>query len=158
MSKHKAPTQVTVASIQEKTLFHELVERYWKLGAVLALAGAVAVLVPNYLSKKARLSHHETWDDFETVAGFGGGLFGQIQGGSPEALSVFADQHRESDAVQDQPHGMARSLEVVQQLCRGSRIQSPTSFDLDHHLLLDDLIGAIETNRHLHVAGNARLS
>ena len=35
MSKHKAPTQITVASIQEQTFFHEFVERYWKLGVVL---------------------------------------------------------------------------------------------------------------------------
>src|SRR5262249_10921449 len=99
-------TQITIGSIQEKTVFHEFVERYWKTSLFLAAAATIGILIPNYYSRKARQSHHETWDELETVAGFGG-AFGQIQAGSPAPIGVFADQHRQS------PVGAwAKALEV----------------------------------------------
>ena len=107
MAKHKAPTQVTVASLQEPTFFHEFVERYWKLGVALAIAGTIAVLVPVYLRRQAQVAHRDTWDDLRSQADLGSGVFGQVQGGTPEALAQFADQHRDTSVG-----AWAKALEV----------------------------------------------
>jgi cyclophilin family peptidyl-prolyl cis-trans isomerase len=107
MAKHKAPTQVTVASLSEPTLFHQIVERYWKLAAVLAVAGTIAILVPVYMRRQAQVAHHVTWNDLRAQADLGKGVFGQVQGGAPQALAHFAAQH------QDSPVGAwAKGLEV----------------------------------------------
>ncbi|NOT29111.1 MAG: peptidylprolyl isomerase [Planctomycetes bacterium] len=106
MAKHKAPTQITIGSIQQQTLFNELVERYWKLGATLLAAGAIAILIPTYLNSKARTAHHSLWDDLSAQAELGGG-FRSIQGGPPESLALFADQHKDSRVG-----GWAKALEV----------------------------------------------
>jgi cyclophilin family peptidyl-prolyl cis-trans isomerase len=112
MAKHKAPTQVTIASIQQQTALHEFVERYWKLGVVLALAVTIAILVPTYRRQQARVEHHTAWDELKLQADLGGGIFGGVQGGSPETLALFADQHRDSSVG-----AWAKALEI------GSRIQ-----------------------------------
>jgi cyclophilin family peptidyl-prolyl cis-trans isomerase len=93
MAKHKAPTQVTLASIRQETLFHQFVERYWKLGALLAVAVTIAILVPVYTRRQAQVAHLGVWDELRAQADLGRGVFGQIQGGSPEALAHFAEQH-----------------------------------------------------------------
>lgn len=96
MAKHKAPTQVTVASIQEPTLFHQLVERYWKLGVGLAVLAVIAILYPTYAGRKAREATEAAWNDLATQTNLGRGAVPMIQGGSPEALALFADQHKSS--------------------------------------------------------------
>lgn len=112
MAKHKAPTQITVASIQERTFLHEFVDRYWKLGALLAVAATIAILVPTYRGRKTREASHGAWDDLRSQVDFGS-IMGQIQGGSVESLALFADQHRDS------PVGAwAKAIEV------GSQIQA----------------------------------
>jgi cyclophilin family peptidyl-prolyl cis-trans isomerase len=113
MAKHKAATQVTVASIQEPTLFHQLVERYWKLGAGLAAVIAAAILVPTYTGKKAQETTEAAWNSLRSQTDLGSGAFLTVQGGSPEALALFADQHKE-EAV----GAWAKALEV------GSHLQA----------------------------------
>jgi peptidyl-prolyl cis-trans isomerase B (cyclophilin B) len=112
MAKHKAPAQVTIASIQQQTVFHELVDRYWKLGALIAVAVAIAILIPTYQRQKAQAQHHGAWDELALQADLGGGLFGGVQGGSPQALALFADQNRDSAVG-----AWAKAVEI------GSRIQ-----------------------------------
>jgi cyclophilin family peptidyl-prolyl cis-trans isomerase len=107
MAKHKPPTQITIASIQQQTFLHEFVERYWKLGVGLAIVVSVAILVPTYWRGKARVEQHTLWDDLGTQANLGGGIFSQIQAGSPESMALFADQHRDSLVG-----GWAKALEV----------------------------------------------
>jgi len=107
MAKHKAPTHVSLASTTEKTMFHEFVERYWKTGALLALAISIGILIPVYRHRQARDEHRGTWDDLGTQANLGGGMAGTIQGGSPDALALFADQHKSSPVG-----GWAKGLEV----------------------------------------------
>lgn len=107
MAKHKAPTQITIASIQQESAFNEFVERYWKLGLGLAVVVSIGILVPTYQSRKARQAHHVTWDDLGAQADLGSSLFGQIQGGPVDALAAFADQHKDSPVG-----GWAKALEV----------------------------------------------
>lgn len=96
MAKHKAPTQVTIATIQEKTLFHELVDRYWKLAALVAIVATAAILIPTYRKNRERASLEGLWDDLRSRSDFGGGFFVQVQGGSPESLAQFAESHTDS--------------------------------------------------------------
>ncbi len=107
MAKHKAPTQITIASIQQESAFNEFVERYWKLGLGLLVVAAIAILIPTYQNRKAREAHHVTWDDLGAQANLGSGLFSQIQGGPVETLATFADQHKNSPVG-----GWAKALEV----------------------------------------------
>lgn len=112
MAKHKAATQVTVASIQEPSLLHQFVERYWKLGVVLAIGATIAILYPTYAGRKSHETAAQAWNELRTQANLSSGFLGGIQGGEPEALALFADQHR------DAPVGAwAKALEV------GSRLQ-----------------------------------
>lgn len=95
MAKHKAPTQVTIATIQQQSLFNELVERYWKIGAVGAVVVSAAILIPHYRSTEQRKEFLSLWDELRAQSDFGGGFFMQVQGGSAPALDRFAEQHRD---------------------------------------------------------------
>jgi len=107
MAKHKAPTQVTIATIQQQSLFNELVERYWKLAALAAVAVTVGILLPHYQQTRNREEFLRLWDDLRAQSDFGSGFFLQVQGGSAPALDQFAEQHR------DQPlAAWAKAVEV----------------------------------------------
>lgn len=107
MAKHKAPSQITIASIQEPTVFHLFVERYWKLGAALVVVGTIAILVPVYSRSQAQQAQLREWDDLRSQADLGSGVFVQVQGGSPDALAHFAAEHPDS-----QVGAWAKALEV----------------------------------------------
>jgi cyclophilin family peptidyl-prolyl cis-trans isomerase len=94
MAKHKAPTQVTIATIQQQSLFNELVERYWKIAAVGAVVLSAAILVPHYRSTQQRAEFLGLWDELRAQSDFGSGFFLQVQGGSAPALDRFAEEHR----------------------------------------------------------------
>ena len=119
MNKHKAPTQVTLASTQERTFLHEVVERYWKTAVGCFVIGTIAILIPLYLQGKSKESLHAQWDDLRAQANLGSGIFSQVQGGSPGTLASFADSHRES------PVGAwARALEVGARIDAGELEQA----------------------------------
>jgi cyclophilin family peptidyl-prolyl cis-trans isomerase len=107
MAKHKAPTQITIASVQEETVLHRLVERYWKLGIIAAAIIAVAILVPTYSRRKTHDAAVSSWEALRGQASLGGGAFLNVQGGSAETLAVFADQQKASPAAP-----WAKALEV----------------------------------------------
>jgi len=113
MAKHKAPTQITIASIQQQTLFHEFVERYWKLGVGLALVATAAILFPAYNRGRVERARHEVWDQLRAQANFGSGIFAQVQGGTPSVLAGFAEEHKESGIG-----AWAKALEI------GGQVQS----------------------------------
>ena len=96
MAKHKAPTQITIASLQQDTAFNEFVDRYWKVGVGIAVVASLAVLVPTYLRGREHDVHHGIWDDLRARADLGGGFGASVQGGPPETLALFADQHKDS--------------------------------------------------------------
>lgn len=107
MAKHKAPTQVTIATIQQQSLFNELVERYWKIAALAAVVVSAAILVPHYRRTEQREEFVRLWDDLRGQSDFGSGFFLQVQGGSAGALDQFAEQHR------DQPMAAwAKAVEI----------------------------------------------
>jgi peptidyl-prolyl cis-trans isomerase B (cyclophilin B) len=94
MAKHKAPTQITIAAIEEKTAFHEFVDRYWKIGVGLVIVAGAAILIPHYQKREAEGSRMAVWDELRSQVNLGSGAFGQIEAASPSALAGFADQHK----------------------------------------------------------------
>lgn len=77
MAKHKAPTQVTLVPVEEKSALAEFVEKYWKLGALLAVIITASILVVQYMNQKERAAVDESWNTLmaaieETGAGFTG--------------------------------------------------------------------------------------
>src|SRR5262249_11354888 len=101
------PTQITIGSLQQDTAFNEFVNRYWKVGVGIAVVASIAILVPTYMRGREHDVHHGIWDDLRTHADLGGGFGNAIQGGPPEALALFADQHKDS-----QVGAWAKALEV----------------------------------------------
>ena len=107
MAKHKDPSQITIASTQERTILHELVERYWKFSIGLALVVIAAILIPHYTQQRSQSAALQNWDRLRSEVEFGNALFGGIQGGAPPVLAGLADE------FQGKPIGAwAKALEV----------------------------------------------
>jgi cyclophilin family peptidyl-prolyl cis-trans isomerase len=96
MAQHKAPTAVTIAPVQEKTGFAAFVDRYWKLGALIAVALSATLLYRQHARKSAEEAQAGQWSKLiaATVRDPRTGLLG---GPSGDLLSV-ADQVKGSDA------------------------------------------------------------
>ena len=62
MKDHKAPTEITIASTRDETAFRDFVQRYWKLGVLLAVVASFAVLARVWLASKEEGSADESWD------------------------------------------------------------------------------------------------
>lgn len=95
MAQHKAPTAITIAPTTEKSAFALFVDRYWKLGALLAVAFTAAVL----WKASRQQQQHETrvggWNELLAVArpdGTGG------QPGSPADIRSVAERVKATDA------------------------------------------------------------
>ena len=48
MAQHKAPTAVTFATPEDRSGLKPLVQRFWKLGVFLALAGTALIIYITY--------------------------------------------------------------------------------------------------------------
>lgn len=96
MAQHKAPTAVTIAATSEKSGLALFVERYWKFGAVFALA-VTAIVV--YRVSQAETEHQvliKGWDSLMEVASRD--AIGSLSG-TPEALKAVADRDSTSQAA-----------------------------------------------------------
>lgn len=61
MAKHKAPTQVTIAPLAERSGFELFVEKYWKVGAVVAVIIAAAILGSEFTRSQEEAQTGENW-------------------------------------------------------------------------------------------------
>ncbi len=91
MAKHKDPSEVTIASTQQRTIVHDWVERHWKTGVMLAVVGTAAILIPHYLRQRSSSSSGKSWDRLGAEVGFS---FGSVQARSPAVLATLADEFR----------------------------------------------------------------
>lgn len=139
MNKHKAPTQVTIASTQDKNLLHELVEKYWKHAALLALLITAAILVPHYLRQRSYASKHESWDRLVAEVDFASGMMrNEIQVPSPAALASLADEWKGVPAG-----AWAKALETGSYIEKGDREEGERALEQleqdwpDHPLVKD---------------------
>ena len=89
--KHKAATEVTIATTEESPL-QEFVRRYWKLGAVAAVAITGVVLGSQYVKQKAARGRAQSWEVFGQSVDFGSGPFAMIQTPSAGVLESLAQE------------------------------------------------------------------
>jgi peptidyl-prolyl cis-trans isomerase B (cyclophilin B) len=68
MAQHKAPTAVTFATPEDRSGMRPFVQRYWKVGAFLALVCAVAIIYSVYSSQKGKKVLDDSWDRLNTLA------------------------------------------------------------------------------------------
>ena len=73
-TKHKAATDITIASTEEESALRSFVERYWMLGTLAAIALAGILLVRDYMGEQSETSQLENWSAFtaEVELGLGG--------------------------------------------------------------------------------------
>ena len=62
MAKHRAPSQVEIASTFERTMLHEFVDRYWKVGAGIAVLGAAIAILVEVQSRSGQESVDASWN------------------------------------------------------------------------------------------------
>lgn len=90
MAAHKAPTAVTIAPVQEKSLLARGVERYWKAATILALAVAGSILYFQHRRSSARAEDDQSWDRLLSVAQED--RFSRILSGEPAEFLGAAEQ------------------------------------------------------------------
>ncbi|MFN0243288.1 MAG: peptidylprolyl isomerase [Planctomycetota bacterium] len=68
MAQHKAATSVTIAPTAESSGFAQIVERYWKAAAVLAVLVTVGVILWQYQHHTRREADDQSWEKLTAVA------------------------------------------------------------------------------------------
>lgn len=68
MATHKAATAVTIAPVSEKSALAAWVDRYWKLGALVAVAATAAILYLQHQKTTRRSEDDRSWDQVLAVA------------------------------------------------------------------------------------------
>lgn len=85
MAEHKAPTDVTIAPLSEKSFFEELVSRYWIPALLVAIAITAWLLYGEHSKGRSLEARAESWTQlFEAE-------------GAPDALGTFVDEHSKDD-------------------------------------------------------------
>jgi cyclophilin family peptidyl-prolyl cis-trans isomerase len=94
--QHKAPTQVSIAPLSEKSGLQETVERYWKPAALAFVAIAFLIIFSQFQSQKERTAADDSWNTLAAVIDID-----QVvrPGGLPEpsVLGPLADALRETE-------------------------------------------------------------
>lgn len=62
MAQHKAPTEVTIAAHEEKSLLAEFVEKHWMKGALVAVAITGFILFTQYQNQKKAEEVDQSWN------------------------------------------------------------------------------------------------
>ena len=92
LKKHKAATQVTLASLDDDNPLREWASRYWKLGALLTVVVLAGILGWQYVAQKAVERDAESWDRFRADAAISAGIFGAASPPSSPVLAELADE------------------------------------------------------------------
>jgi cyclophilin family peptidyl-prolyl cis-trans isomerase len=62
MAQHKAPTSVTIASLEDKSAFAQAVDRYWKVAVLLALALTAGILYSQRSKLTSEAANDQSWE------------------------------------------------------------------------------------------------
>ncbi len=104
---HKRATEVTLVPHAEKSAFHEWVDRYWKLGLLVAVCVTALILFMKLRSIQSTEAVQESWARLEPEVQFPGAIIGQIRTPAASEMSELAA------AAADTPAGpWARLLEA----------------------------------------------
>jgi len=87
MAQHKAPTAVTIAPVREKAGLAELVDRYWKIAAAVALAFTAVLLYRVYSKSQDHMADSQSWERLGAATKQSG--LGDLTG-DPEQLAQLA--------------------------------------------------------------------
>jgi cyclophilin family peptidyl-prolyl cis-trans isomerase len=115
MAQHKAPTSITIASIDEKSGMAAFVDRYWKIAVVVTLAVVAALMFRQKMHSQHEQEEAQAWDKILQVTSSGAppkvedfvGVADQIRGShaAPSALYFAA-----VTAAQDGKYETAKQL------------------------------------------------
>ncbi len=111
--KHKAPTQVTLASTEDSAM-HDWVRRWWKVGVLLAVGIVAMVLGSQWMNHRKHRSTAADWERFRADVTLGAGLFGGVTPPSASVLDALAVELRGT-----KPGPWARGLEVNKLIADG---------------------------------------
>lgn len=89
--KHKAPTQVTLASTDDSA-FGEWVRRFWKVGVLAAVIIVGIVLGGEWIEKSRTKTTAKSWERFRQDVTLGAGLFGGITSPPAPVLDSLAGE------------------------------------------------------------------
>jgi peptidyl-prolyl cis-trans isomerase B (cyclophilin B) len=92
MAKHKAPTSITIASVDEKNGLAEFVDRYWKIAVAITLAVVAALMFRQKMHGQHEQDEAQAWDKILQVTGQG-------MSGKVEDMVGVADQIRGTNAA-----------------------------------------------------------
>lgn len=98
MAQHKAPTAVTFATTEESSGFKAFVDRYWKLGLLLALAGSAALIYASYSSQEAKKQLDASWETLHRFAQNSKGNPAVLEGTPSELIQGEASSLRGTQA------------------------------------------------------------
>lgn len=98
MAQHKAPTAVTFATTEESSGLRAFVERYWKLGLLLALAASGALIYASYSSQEAKKQLDASWETLHRFAQSPKGNPAVLEGTPSELIQGEASAMRGSQA------------------------------------------------------------
>lgn len=103
MVKHKAPTEVTIASTTEESDLHLLVKRYWPAAAGIALASSAAIIFYQWRGQQETSSALDSWLRLDQDVKLSEGL-------NPPPAKVLAEL---ADEIADTPAGpWAKAIEI----------------------------------------------
>ncbi len=118
MSKHKSPTQVTIAPLAERSFFQELVAKFWKPAALVAVVGVSLIVYVQVRSESVRSTSEGQWNDLLASVDLESLSAGQLP--RPEDLAPAVSQLAGSDA---EPWGKVIEARVLLQARQYSRCQ-----------------------------------
>lgn len=122
MAQHKAPTQVSIAPLAEKSGLEQFVSRYWMPAAVVAvlIGGAIVYAEFSETQEKAIVAEH--WDSLRSKVDLQAAVGGDLP--APSELKVLAD------ALEATPAGpWARVLEIQSALKANEFDEAKTAID-----------------------------
>lgn len=96
-TKHKAATQVTIASTSDESLLQAWVEKYWKLAALLALLVSAGLLARQMMAERSEAERAESWGRLREEVSWAG-LGGQVTTPSAAVLGGLADELQGTNA------------------------------------------------------------
>ena len=105
MAQHKAPTQVSIAPLTEKSAFELFVSKYWMPAAAIAIGIAGAIIYAEFAAEQEKATVAEHWDALRSRVDLDKVGSGDLP--APADLKVLADE------LEATPAGpWARALEV----------------------------------------------
>jgi cyclophilin family peptidyl-prolyl cis-trans isomerase len=95
-TKHKAPTQITLAPLAEPTGLERIVQRYWVFGVVAAIAITATVIFRVQMTQKAEAARKDSWDKFATRTN--PDQLTRVPTAAPEVLAGLAGELKPTEA------------------------------------------------------------